>query len=45
MNKPLILVVVGHCKSVLEVAESASYSIHGVLDMPEELGKEILSPR
>ena len=44
--KPLILVGGGgHCKSVLEAAESAGYSILGVLDMPEEVGKEILSTR
>ena len=44
MKKPLILVGGGgHCKSVLEAAESAGYSILGVLDMPEEVGKEILS--
>lgn len=33
----------GHCKSVIEAAESADYQILGVLDMPEEVGKEILS--
>lgn len=46
MVKQLILVGGGgHCKSVLEAAESAGYSILGVLDMPEELGKEILSTK
>ena len=41
--KPLILVGGGgHCKSVIEVAESAGYEILGVLDMPEDKGKEIL---
>lgn len=46
MNKPLILVGGGgHCKSVIEAAESAGYSILGVLDMPEEVGKEILSTK
>lgn len=41
--KPLILVGGGgHCKSILETAESAGYSILGVLDMPEEVGKDIL---
>lgn len=35
----------GHCKSVLEAAESAGYNILGVLDMPEEVGKEILSTK
>ena len=44
--KPLIFVGGGgHCKSVLEAAESAGYSILGVLDMPEEVGKEILSTK
>lgn len=44
--KPLILVGGGgHCKSVLEAAESARYNILGVLDMPEEVGKEILSTK
>ncbi len=46
MKKPLVLVGGGgHCKSVIEVAESAGYSILGVLDMPEEVGKEILSTK
>ena len=46
MRKPLILVGGGgHCKSVLEAAESAGFSILGVLDMPEEVGKEILSTK
>ena len=46
MSKPLILVGGGgHCKSVLEAAESAGYSILGVLDMPEDVGKEILSTK
>ena len=35
----------GHCKSVIEVAESAGYQILGVLDMPENVGKEILSTK
>lgn len=44
--KPLILVGGGgHCKSVIEAAESAGYSILGVLDLPEEFGKEILSTK
>lgn len=46
MSKPLILVGGGgHCKSVIEAAESAGYSILGVLDMPEEVGKTILSTK
>ena len=44
MKKPLVLVGGGgHCKSVIEAAESAGYIILGVLDMPEEVGKKILS--
>lgn len=44
--KPLILIGGGgHCKSVIEAAESAGYSILGVLDMPEEVGKEIFSTK
>ena len=46
MQEPLILVGGGgHCKSVLEAAESAGYSILGVLDMPEEVGKNVLSTK
>jgi sugar O-acyltransferase (sialic acid O-acetyltransferase NeuD family) len=46
MKKPLILVGGGgHCKSVLVAAESAGYSILGVLDVPEEDGKKILSTK
>ena len=42
--KPLILIGGGgHCRSVIEAAESAGNSILGVLDMPEEVGKTILS--
>lgn len=43
MNKPLILVGGGgHCKSVIDVAESAGYTILGILDKPEEVGKKVL---
>lgn len=46
MIKPLILVGGGgHCKSVIEAAESAGYGIFGVLDMLEEVGKDILSTK
>ncbi len=42
-EKNLILVGGGgHCKSVIEVAESAGYSIKGILDLPENIGKTIL---
>lgn len=41
--RPLILVGGGgHCKSVIEVAESAGYEIRGILDMSEAVGKEVL---
>lgn len=32
----------GHCKSVIEVAESAGHTILGVIDRPEEVGKQVL---
>ena len=41
--KPLIFVGGGgHCKSVIDVAESAGYTILGILDRPEEVGKRVL---
>lgn len=44
--KPLIFIGGGgHCKSVIEAAESAGYQILGVLDKPEVVGKEILSTK
>ena len=43
MNKPLVLVGGGgHCKSVIDVAESAGYSILGILGKPDEIGKSVL---
>ena len=33
----------GHCKSVIDVAESAGYNILGILGMPEEVGKYVLN--
>lgn len=43
MKRPLILIGGGgHCKSLIEVAESAGYEIKGILDMPDEVGKEVL---
>lgn len=43
MKRPLILIGGGgHCKSVIEVVESAGYEIKGILDMPDEVGKEVL---
>ena len=42
--KTLILVGGGgHCKSVIDVAESAGYTILGILERPEEVGKKVLS--
>lgn len=42
--KPLILIGGGgHCKSVIEAAESQGREILGVLDMPENVGKSILA--
>ena len=44
MAKPLVLIGGGgHCKSVIEAAESAGYSILGVLDVAENVGKNVLS--
>ncbi len=44
MTKPLILIGGGgHCKSVIEAAESAEYSILGVLDVADNVGKNVLS--
>lgn len=41
--KPLILIGGGgHCKSVIEVAESAGREICGILDIPSEVGKMVL---
>lgn len=43
MKRSLILIGGGgHCESVIEVAESAGYEIKGILDMPDEVGKEVL---
>lgn len=42
-QKNLILVGGGgHCKSVIDVAESAGYTILGILDKLEEVGKDVL---
>lgn len=35
----------GHCKSVIEAAESAAYHIHGILDRQERFGQTILRSR
>lgn len=43
-QKNLILVGGGgHCKSVIDVAESVGYNILGILDLPEEYGKSVLN--
>lgn len=43
MERRLILVGGGgHCKSVIDVAESAGYTILGILGKPEEVGKQVL---
>lgn len=42
-NRNLILIGGGgHCKSVIDVAESAGFNILGILDMPEDIGKSVL---
>lgn len=42
-NKTIILIGGGgHCKSVIDVAESVGYNILGILDMPEDVGKKVL---
>lgn len=42
-HKKLILVGGGgHCKSVIDVAESAGFHIQGVLDISENVGKKVL---
>lgn len=43
-TKNLILVGGGgHCKAVIDVAESAGYKIAGVLDVSSEVGKQVLN--
>lgn len=43
MKRPLVLIGGGgHCKSVIDVAESAGYDIIGVLDTPEKVGCDVL---
>lgn len=32
----------GHCKSVIEAAESAGYAIKGILDLPQFMGNKVL---
>lgn len=41
--RPLILVGGGgHCKSVIDAAESAGFVIKGILDVPEHVGHKVL---
>ena len=43
LAKSLVLVGGGgHCKSVIDAAESAGYVIKGILDLPEYVGNRIL---
>lgn len=45
MNSGLPLLLIGgggHCKSVIEAAESAGQSILGILDRPDKIGNEVL---
>ncbi len=43
MSRPLILVGGGgHCKSVIEAAESAGFEIKGILDLPHTVGNRTL---
>lgn len=43
MNKKLILIGGGgHCKSVIDVAESLAYNIIGVIDIAKNVGESIL---
>jgi len=45
-SKNLILIGGGgHCKSVIDVAESAGYTILGILDTTENVGKKVLNCR
>lgn len=43
MNSLILVGGGGHCKSVIEAAESAGYNILGILDMPEDVGKPVLN--
>lgn len=44
MNRKSLILVGGggHCKSVIEAAESAGYSIKGILDLPQYFGNKVL---
>ena len=42
MKKLILVGGGGHCKSVIDVAESAGYFIGGILDRPENVGRRVL---
>ena len=44
MNEKDIILIGGggHCKSVIDVAEDAGYNIIGILDVKENIGKDVL---
>lgn len=43
MNQLILVGGGGHCKSVIDVAESAGYVVTGILDVPENKGKKVLN--
>lgn len=43
MSELILLGGGGHCKSVIDAAESAGYTILGVFDMLENMGKDVLA--
>lgn len=43
MKKLILVGGGGHCKSVIDVAESAGYVIMGILDLPENEGRKVLT--
>lgn len=46
MAKDLILIGGGgHCKAVIDIAETAGFNIIGILDRPEEVGKQVFDYR
>lgn len=45
MNNLILIGGGGHCKSVMDAAESAGFSILGVLDVADNVGKEVLSTK
>ena len=46
MNEPRNIILIGgggHCKSVIDVAESAGFTILGIIDKPELVGTSVLN--